>query len=167
MNRRDFLKSTAAAGAAAMALNAHVAHAADQKKLRVGVIGTGWYGKCDLFRLIQVAPVEVVSLCDVDKQMLAEAAEMTRPAAGVEEDAADVRRLPRDAEGEGPGRGARRHPGPLARAADDRGRRGRGRRVRAEADQRRREARGRRCWPPPASTGGWCRSAPSGGARRT
>src|SRR6185369_13341190 len=38
--------------------------------------GTGWYGKCDLFRLIQVAPVEVVSLCDVDKRMLAEAADM-------------------------------------------------------------------------------------------
>jgi predicted dehydrogenase len=43
----------------------------------VGVIGTGWYGKCDLFRLIQVAPVEVVSLCDVDRKMLAEAADMT------------------------------------------------------------------------------------------
>src|SRR6202020_2511634 len=34
-------------------------------------------GKADLFRLIQVAPVEVVSLCDVDKRMLAHAAEMT------------------------------------------------------------------------------------------
>ena len=77
MNRRDFLKSSAAAGAAAMALNAHVAGAADQKKVRVGLIGTGWYGKCDLFRLIQVSPVEVVSLCDVDKKMLADAAEMT------------------------------------------------------------------------------------------
>jgi len=42
--------------------------------LRVGLIGSGWYGKCDLFRLIQVAPVEVVSLCDVDKQLLADAA---------------------------------------------------------------------------------------------
>src|SRR5205085_11335243 len=41
-----------------------------------GLIGCGWYGKCDLFRLIQVAPVEVVSLCDVDKKMLAEAAQL-------------------------------------------------------------------------------------------
>src|SRR3984893_6845862 len=40
------------------------------------MIGTGWYGKCDLLRLIQVAPVEVVSLCDVDRKMLAEAAEI-------------------------------------------------------------------------------------------
>src|SRR6185503_12635789 len=30
---------------------------------------------CDLFRLIQVAPVEVVSLCDVDRNMLAQAAD--------------------------------------------------------------------------------------------
>jgi predicted dehydrogenase len=42
----------------------------------VGLIGCGWYGKIDLFRLIQVAPVEVVSLCDVDSRMLAEAAQM-------------------------------------------------------------------------------------------
>jgi predicted dehydrogenase len=50
------------------------AELSDTKK-RVGLIGCGWYGKCDLFRSIQVAPVEVVSLCDVDKQMLEKAAE--------------------------------------------------------------------------------------------
>lgn len=49
---------------------------ADGKPRRVGLIGTGWYGKIDLLRLIQIAPVEVVSLCDVDKKMLAEAAEI-------------------------------------------------------------------------------------------
>ena len=49
---------------------------AEEKPKRVGLIGCGWYGKCDLFRLIQVSPVEVVSLCDVDKRMLAQAAEM-------------------------------------------------------------------------------------------
>jgi predicted dehydrogenase len=43
---------------------------------RVGLIGTGWYGKCDLLRLIQVAPVEVVSLCDVDKHMVSAAADL-------------------------------------------------------------------------------------------
>jgi predicted dehydrogenase len=46
------------------------------KTYRVGLIGTGWYGKSDLFRLIQVAPVEVIALCDVDKNMLTEAANM-------------------------------------------------------------------------------------------
>ena len=74
MNRRDFVKA-GTAGLAFSALGGYAAEFAEQKK-RVGLIGTGWYGKCDLFRLIQVAPVEVVSLCDVDKKMVAEAAEM-------------------------------------------------------------------------------------------
>src|SRR5207247_5779502 len=46
------------------------------KPRRVGLIGAGWYGKSDLWRLIQVAPVEVVSICDVDKQMLAGAVDI-------------------------------------------------------------------------------------------
>jgi len=77
MNRRNFLK-TVGIGAAGLILHRHYAFGdefADMKK-RVGLIGTGWYGKCDLLRLIQVAPVEVVSLCDVDRKMLAEAAEI-------------------------------------------------------------------------------------------
>src|SRR5271157_1453874 len=69
MNRRQFLY--ASAGAAAFAERALA-----QPHRRVGLIGCGWYGKSDLFRLIQVSPVEVVSLCDVDKNMLAAAADM-------------------------------------------------------------------------------------------
>src|SRR3954451_11963863 len=72
MNRRVFIK-TAAAGLAVSSLAGYAAEFADQKK-RVGLIGCGWYGKCDLFRLLQVAPVEVVSLCDVDKHMLTDTA---------------------------------------------------------------------------------------------
>ncbi len=74
MNRRKFLQ-IGAAGLALSAIGSYAAELADQKK-RVGLIGTGWYGKADLLRLIQVAPVEVVSLCDVDKRMLAEAADI-------------------------------------------------------------------------------------------
>jgi predicted dehydrogenase len=48
------------------------------KPLRVGLIGTGWYGKSDLFRLIQVAPVEVIALCDVDKNQLNAAANLVK-----------------------------------------------------------------------------------------
>ena len=47
-----------------------------QKTWRVALIGTGWYGKSDLFKLIQVAPVEVVALCDVDKNQLNEAGQL-------------------------------------------------------------------------------------------
>jgi predicted dehydrogenase len=74
MNRRRFLKLSAAS--LALATTADFAAAAAGEHKRVGLIGSGWYGKCDLFRLIQVAPVEVVSICDVDKQMLSRAAEM-------------------------------------------------------------------------------------------
>jgi predicted dehydrogenase len=74
MNRRRFLQFTAA-GLAFSSLGGFAAEFADTKK-RVGLIGSGWYGKCDLFRLIQIAPIEVVSLCDVDKRMLAAAADM-------------------------------------------------------------------------------------------
>jgi predicted dehydrogenase len=73
MNRRQFL----GAGAAGLALSqAAEAAFADRESPRVGLIGCGWYGKVDLLRLIQVAPVEVVSLCDVDKKALAQAADI-------------------------------------------------------------------------------------------
>ena len=72
INRRSFL----CASAAALAWSRVSGYAAELgEKKRVGLIGCGWYGKCDLLRLIQVAPVEVVSLCDVDRRMLADAAE--------------------------------------------------------------------------------------------
>ncbi len=63
MLRRNFLPATLAG----LAL-------AQEERKRVGLIGCGWYGKADLLRLIQVSPVEVVSLCDVDSTMLSEAA---------------------------------------------------------------------------------------------
>lgn len=73
INRRRFLQ-TASASLALSALGSFGVELINQKPKRVGLIGTGWYGKSDLFRLIQVAPVEVISLCDVDKNLLSEAA---------------------------------------------------------------------------------------------
>jgi len=73
MDRRCFLRKGGAAAAALSGLHRYAEAFADARP-RVGVIGTGWYGKCDLFRLLQVAPVEVVSLCDVDSALLEDAA---------------------------------------------------------------------------------------------
>ncbi len=77
ITRRRFLKGATAT----LALSSFGARGMDiiypAKVQRVALIGTGWYGKSDLFRLIQVAPVEVVALCDVDKNLLSEAAKMT------------------------------------------------------------------------------------------
>jgi predicted dehydrogenase len=74
MKRREFLR-TGMGGAAAFAiLRPGLAGAKEGPPLRVALIGAGWYGKTDLFHLMQVAPVEVVGLCDVDARMLEEAA---------------------------------------------------------------------------------------------
>ena len=71
MDRRQFLATSAAATLAAVSPRAF-AGASSQRK--VALIGSGWYGKVDLLRLIQVEPVEVVALADVDSKMLEEAA---------------------------------------------------------------------------------------------
>src|SRR5262249_41349271 len=73
---RDLLRSSAAVIAAAR-LSRHETLASQiAASKRVGLIGGGWYGKSDLLRLVQVAPVNVVSLCDVDSRMLGEAADL-------------------------------------------------------------------------------------------
>ena len=74
MDRRQFLKS-GAAGLALSAAGGYAAEFADRPPLRVGLIGCGWYGKSDIFRLVQIAPIEIVSLCDVDKLNLETAAQ--------------------------------------------------------------------------------------------
>lgn len=80
MNRRTFVRTAAAFTAApflvtSRSFGASYGEFGDHKK-RVALIGTGWYGKIDLLRLIQVAPVDVVGLCDVDSRMLSDAADL-------------------------------------------------------------------------------------------
>jgi predicted dehydrogenase len=76
MTRRNFLKKSGTAMAAVAAAKTGIFAAEDQKLIRVALIGCGWYGKTDLFHLIQVAPVDVVGLCDVDSKMAGAAAEL-------------------------------------------------------------------------------------------
>jgi len=61
-----------------MAASVLSGYAADlsEMRLRVGLIGAGWYGKTDLLRLIQMAPVEVVAIAEPDSRMAAGAAEI-------------------------------------------------------------------------------------------
>jgi predicted dehydrogenase len=73
--RRRFLQ-TASAGFALSALGAYGVDLVNRKPWRVGLIGAGWYGKSDLWRLVQVAPVDIISLGDPDQRMLAGAIEM-------------------------------------------------------------------------------------------
>ena len=69
-SRRDFIKHSGSV----LALSALSPYTLDvlqrAKPWRVSLIGTGWYGTSDLLRLIQVANIEVVGLCDVDSRQL-------------------------------------------------------------------------------------------------
>jgi predicted dehydrogenase len=75
ISRRRFLQATSAS-LALSALGANGLEIVNTKPKRVGLIGAGWYGKSDLWRLVQVAPVEIISICDPDTQMLAGAVEI-------------------------------------------------------------------------------------------
>jgi len=70
INRRKFIKGTSAA----LALSSFGAYGFEaiyrDKPYRVGLIGCGWYGTSDLFKLIQVSDVDVVAVCDVDKKFV-------------------------------------------------------------------------------------------------
>ena len=70
MNRRSFLRHSSAIAALSALHQTGLAQWGYGPRRRVALIGTGWYGKSDLFRLMQVAAVDVVGLCDVDRQQL-------------------------------------------------------------------------------------------------
>jgi predicted dehydrogenase len=76
INRRQFLKSSSSL----LALSALGASGLDiiypTAIKRVGLIGSGWYGTSDVLRLIQVSPVEVTAICDVDQQQLERAGKL-------------------------------------------------------------------------------------------
>jgi predicted dehydrogenase len=75
-NRRQFLKGSSAALALASMGMMSMDFIDNEEPLKVALIGSGWYGKSDLFRLIQIANVDVVALCDVDSNMLKEAGDL-------------------------------------------------------------------------------------------
>ena len=118
VTRRRFLKTSVLAAAAVGALDIRrSAYAAGSDQLKVGLIGCGWYGKIDLCRLIQVAPVEVVSLCDVDAHMLAGSRRARQPTPAIRKGPrtyADYREM---LGAEEPRHRAHRHARPLARPA--------------------------------------------------
>jgi predicted dehydrogenase len=78
LNRRQFL-GTVAAGAAALSplrsLAADVpAAAAPARKVRLGLIGCGWYGMVDVKAAFKAGGVEVVAISDIDREHLDQSA---------------------------------------------------------------------------------------------
>lgn len=76
LNRRKFIQSTSAVLTLSALQAKGLAFADSLSNMRVALIGAGWYGKSDLFRLIQVSNVNVVAVCDVDRNRLEEAGRM-------------------------------------------------------------------------------------------
>lgn len=76
VSRRHFIKDISATLAFSALASQGFSFFEQQKNWRVALIGTGWYGKSDLFKLIQVASIDVVGLCDVDKRQLTEAGQL-------------------------------------------------------------------------------------------
>ncbi|MCX7007967.1 MAG: Gfo/Idh/MocA family oxidoreductase, partial [Kiritimatiellaeota bacterium] len=73
MNRRSFL-GTAAAGALAFGVVGGRAAETPAKKLKLGLIGCGWYGLVDVKAAFKAGGVEVLAICDVDSDHLAQSA---------------------------------------------------------------------------------------------
>jgi predicted dehydrogenase len=69
MKRRDFVK-TAAMGSAAMAASFYIPASQTGRKLKLGLIGAGWYGMVDINAAFKSGNVEVVGVCDVDSDHL-------------------------------------------------------------------------------------------------
>ncbi|WP_339922659.1 Gfo/Idh/MocA family oxidoreductase [uncultured Cyclobacterium sp.] len=76
LDRRKFIKGSTALATLASVGVPTMAFPSKDKKYKVGLIGTGWYGKSDLFRLIQVADIEVIGIADPDAHQLDEAGEL-------------------------------------------------------------------------------------------
>ncbi len=81
LDRRSFLKSSAAAG---MALGAFRLLGAEQpaRKYRTAIVGTGWWGMNILGEAMAAGESKVVAMCDVDDNQLNPAAEQVEKLTG-------------------------------------------------------------------------------------
>ena len=69
MDRRNFIRKTTLGTAAAFTAFPFIASAQNQK-LRIGLIGAGWYGMVITTAALKTGAVEVVAVCDVDTEHL-------------------------------------------------------------------------------------------------
>jgi predicted dehydrogenase len=74
MERRNFIKKTTL-GSAALISAIHIPAFSQERKLKIGLIGAGWYGMVDLRAALQVGGVEVIAICDVDTEHLSSCAD--------------------------------------------------------------------------------------------
>jgi len=75
MTRRHFLQSSALGAVVVSEFPALVHGAEPDRKLKLGLIGCGWYGMVDLQAALKAGGVEVIALCDVDSAHLSQSAD--------------------------------------------------------------------------------------------
>jgi len=69
MKRRSFIQKTSIA-TAGMVTAFHIPSFAQNKKIKIGLIGAGWYGMVITNAALKTGDVEVVAVCDVDTEHL-------------------------------------------------------------------------------------------------
>lgn len=69
MKRRKFIK-VSSTGTAAVATSFYIPSALKYRKLRIGLIGAGWYGMVIIKAALKAGGVEVTGICDVDSEHL-------------------------------------------------------------------------------------------------
>jgi len=74
MNRRSFITKTSLSSAALISA-IHIPSLASDKKIKIGLIGCGWYGMVITKAALQVGGVEVIGICDVDSEHLKSSAD--------------------------------------------------------------------------------------------
>lgn len=82
MNRNQFIK-LASAGSAAAFLSPVFPRDRNDRKIKLGLIGSGWYGMVDARAALAAGNVEISAICDVDSKHLSESAEELRKLQGV------------------------------------------------------------------------------------
>ena len=74
MNRRSFIKKSALSSAA-LAGSFYMPSFAGNRKIKVGLIGAGWYGMVISEAALDAGGVEIVAVCDVDSDHLKDSAD--------------------------------------------------------------------------------------------
>ena len=69
MKRRKFIEMTTL-GTAATASSLYIPSLQQDRKIRIGLIGAGWYGMVDINAAFKTGNVEVIGICDVDSDRL-------------------------------------------------------------------------------------------------
>ena len=80
INRRDFIKTTALAGAAISTMPKILFSASTSKRVKMGFIGTGMRGQWVLWLAAKYPEVDIPAICDIDDGMIESALKILKDA---------------------------------------------------------------------------------------